>query len=192
MRKNKHSWYNDRCEGAKKIRDAARKRWRKQRMEINREKYRETRNDHVRIKMEEGVQFEKDNDELKLFYRHIRGKMMNREVIEELEKDGITYKTAQEMSEIMNYIFKAVFCVEEEFTEPRGEVGVSGSKELQVERKEIRRILEKLDIRKAMRPDGISNWTLKECRDEVVEISGLLLMPHLWKGQCQRSGKEPI
>ena len=51
---------------------------------------------------------------------------MNRKVIEELEKDRITYKIPQVMSEIMNQSFKTVFCVEEHFTEPRGKVGVSG------------------------------------------------------------------
>ena len=76
------------------------------------------------------------------------------EVIKELENDGITYENAQKINEIMNQSFKIVFCVEEEFTEPVGEVGVSGLKEVQVERKEIERILEKLDIRKTMRPDG--------------------------------------
>ena len=67
------------------------------------------------------------------------------------------------MSEIMNQSFKTVFYVEEEFTKPRGEVEVSGLKEVQVKRKEIKKILEKLDIRKAMGLDGVSNLTLKEC-----------------------------
>ena len=127
VKKSKHS----RCAGTKKIRDAAWKRWRRQHTESNRERYREARNDYVRMRREEEIQFEKDivdkcKDELKLFYRHIGGKKMNREVIKELEKDGITCKTAQELSEIMNQNFKTVFCVEEHFTEPRGKVGVSG------------------------------------------------------------------
>ena len=93
--------------------------------------HREARNYYVRLRREEEVQFEKDivnkcKDEPKPFYRHIRGKMINREVIEELGKDGITYRTAQEMSEIMNQSLKTVFCMEEEFSEPRSELGVSG------------------------------------------------------------------
>ena len=43
VRKSKHSWYNARCAGAKKIRDAAWKRWRKQHTESNRE----ARNDYL-------------------------------------------------------------------------------------------------------------------------------------------------
>ena len=35
VRKSKHSWYNARCAGVKKIRDAAWKRWRKKRTECN-------------------------------------------------------------------------------------------------------------------------------------------------------------
>ena len=59
--------------------------------------------------------------------------------------------------------------MEEEFTELRGDMGVSGLKEVQVGRSEIKRILEKLDIRKAMGSDAVSNWILKECREELVE-----------------------
>ena len=131
MKKSKYNWYNARCAGAKKIRDAVWERWRKQCTESNREQYREAGNDYLRIRREEEIKFEKDivdkcKDEPKFFYRHIRGKMTNREVIEELDKDGTTYKTAQEMSEIMNQSFKTVFCMEEEFSEPRSELGVSG------------------------------------------------------------------
>ena len=94
------------------------------------------------------------------------------------------------MNEIMNQGFKTVFCVEEAFTEPRGDVGVSGLKEVQVERKEIKIILEKLDIKKAMGLDGVLNWTLKECSKELVEsvwdvintsfMEGIV--PKKWKG----------
>ena len=113
VRKKKHSWYNARCAEAKKIRDAAWKRWRKQHTENDGEQYRGAGNDYVRIRREEEIQFEKDlmrkcKDEHKIFYRYIRGKMTNREVIEELDKDGTTYKTAQEMSEIMNQSFKTI------------------------------------------------------------------------------------
>ena len=59
VKKSKHNWYNARCAGAKKIRDAAWKRWRKQHTEINREQYREARNDCVRIRREEEIQFKK-------------------------------------------------------------------------------------------------------------------------------------
>ena len=138
----------------------------------------------------------KCKDEPKLFYRHIRGKMTNREVIKELAKDRITYKTAQEMSEKMNQSFKTVFCMEKEFTEPRGEVGVSGLKEVQVEKKELRRILEKLDIKKAMRPYGVSNWILKEYREELVEfvcdVIGISLMERTVPKEWKRARTVPI
>ena len=51
-------------------------------------------------------------DKTKLFYRHIRDKMTNRQVIEELENDGTIYKTAQEMSELLKQSFKHLFCLE--------------------------------------------------------------------------------
>lgn len=41
--------------------------------------------------------------------------------------------------------------------------------EVKVEKQEIGKLLEKLDSRKAMRPDGVSNLALKECRKRLVE-----------------------
>ena len=41
-----------------------------------------------------------------------------------------------------------------------------------MQRQEIDKLLEKLDARKAMGPDGVSSWTLKECREQLVE--------HIW------------
>ena len=74
--------------------------------------------------------------------------------------------------------------MEEEFTEPRGDMGVSGLKEVQVERKEIKRMLEKLDILKAMRLDGVLYWILKECREELGEPVWGIISTSLMKGQC--------
>ena len=79
--------------------------------------------------------------------------------------------------------------MEEEFTEPRGEVGVSGLKEVQVERKEMKRIFEKLDIRKAMGPDGVSKWILKECREELVEPVWDIISTSLMEGAVPKEWK---
>ena len=87
----------------------------------------EARNEYVRIRREDEIRFEKDivekcKEEPKLFYRHIKGKMTNRETIDKLEKGGKKYEKVEEMSEVMNENFKSVFSVEEEFVESREEV----------------------------------------------------------------------
>ena len=86
----------------------------KQRNEIHREQYKEARNEYIRIRREEERVFEKDvvekcENEPKLFYRYINGKMTGKETIDKLTKEGRVYQTAEEMSELMNESFRSVF-----------------------------------------------------------------------------------
>lgn len=60
------------------------------------------------IKYEKNV-VEKCKEEVELFYKHTKGKMMNRETINNIKKDGRKYEYAEEMSEIINESFKSVF-----------------------------------------------------------------------------------
>ena len=117
--------------------------------------------------------FEKDVEkcekEPKLFYRYINGKMTSKETIDKLTKEGRVYQTVEEMSELMNVSFRFVFSVEMDFTKPYSEVQQKGMQEVLVQRQEIDKLLEKLVARKAMGPDGVSSWTLKECREQLVE-----------------------
>ena len=69
----------------------------------------------------------------------------------------------------MNESFRSVFSVEMDFTEPCSEIQQRRMQEVSVQRQEIDKLLEKLDARKAMGPDGVSSWTLKECREQLVE-----------------------
>ena len=76
------------------------------------------------------------------------------------------------MSELMNECFRSVFSVEMDFTEPYSETVQQRGRGMQrvlVQRQEIDKLLEKLDARKAMGPDGVSSWALKECREQLVE-----------------------
>ena len=82
--------------------------------------------------------------------------MTNRETIEKLEKGGKKYEKA-EMSEVMNESFKLEFSVEEKFVEPREEVRRVGLQEVKMEKHENGKLLEKLDVRKAMGPVEVSN-----------------------------------
>ena len=61
---------------------------------------------------------EKCENEPKLFFKYINGKMKSTETIDKIVKGGKTYQAAEELSEIMNESFKQVFTEEEAFTEP--------------------------------------------------------------------------
>ena len=60
----------------------------------------------------------------------------------------------------MNESFRSVFSVKMDFTEPYSEAQQKEMQEVSVQRQEIDKLLEKLDARKAMGPDGVSSWTL--------------------------------
>ncbi|MPC57590.1 hypothetical protein E2C01_051573 [Portunus trituberculatus] len=67
--------------------DKAWKKLKKQRNESNRQQYKDARNEYIRVRREEERNFEKDvvqksEDEPKLFYKYINGKMKNMETIE--------------------------------------------------------------------------------------------------------------
>ena len=87
---------------------------------------------------------EKCEKEPKLFYRYINGKMTSKEAIDKLAKGGRVYQTAEKMSEPMIESFRCVQCK-------------NGLYRVSVQRQEIGKLLQKLDARKAMGPDGVSN-----------------------------------
>ena len=169
------------------------------------------RNEYVRVRREEEIKFEKDvvekcNDNPKLFYRYVNDKMTSKEEIVTLIKGHKIYDKEEEMTELMNESFKSVFNKDEEFVEPNKERRQMGLCEIKVERREIMELMEKLDVRKSMGPDEVSNWTLKECREQLVEpiwdvINSSLIegcVPEEWKRAnivpIHKSGKktEPL
>ena len=38
-----------------------------------------------------------------------------------------------------------------------------------VQKQDVGRLLGNLDVRKAMGPDGVSDWTLKECKEQLIQ-----------------------
>ena len=159
---------------AKKDKNVAWRKLRKQRNERNRKQYIEARNEYVKIRREEERRFERDivkrcEEEPKLFYKYINGKMISKETIDKLIKGDKTYETAEEMSELMNDSFRSVFTLEGTFTEPSIQPQQEGLGNVVVQKQKIYKLLEKLDVRKAMGPDGVSAWTLRECREQLVE-----------------------
>ena len=145
VRESKHAWYNARCATAKKEKNAAWRKLRKHRNERNRKQYNEARNEYVRIRREEERRFEMDivkrcEEEPRLFYKYINGKMKSKETIDKLIKGNMVHETTKEMSEIMNENFKSVFTVEETFTEPDIEVQQQGMGNIAVQKQKINKI----------------------------------------------------
>ena len=113
---------------------------------------------------------EKCGNEPKLFYKYINGKMKMKckETIDKIVKGERTYQTAKELSEVMNESFKSVFTVEGAFIEPNTIEAQEGLMEVVVQKQDVDRLLRNLDVRKAMGPDEVSSWTLKECKEQLI------------------------
>ncbi|MPC78159.1 hypothetical protein E2C01_072641 [Portunus trituberculatus] len=62
-----------------------------------------------------------------------------------------------------------LFSEEEEFTEPNRTLRCRGLQEIIVHKEDTGRLLDNLDVRKGMGPDGVSGWALKECKDHLLE-----------------------
>ncbi|MPC63204.1 hypothetical protein E2C01_057298 [Portunus trituberculatus] len=92
--------------------------------------------------------------------------MTNRETITKLIKENNRYETPEEMSELMNESFKSVFNEEGDFIEPNNQATQKELRNIVVHKQRISKLLEGVDVRKAMGPDGVSGWTLRECRDQ--------------------------
>ncbi len=194
VKENKKVWFNEKCAEAKKKKERAWKKMRKQWNEINREEYRTARNDYVKIRREEERNFERDlvgkcKEEPKLFYRYVNGKIKHRDTITKLKKNGEIYETTQEMAEILNKSFKSVFTRETVFASLGDEEQQKGIANIQVERKEIKRLLEELDTRKAMGPDEVNGWILKECREELEEPIWEIINSSLKEGKVPKEWK---
>ncbi|MPC58794.1 hypothetical protein E2C01_052803 [Portunus trituberculatus] len=69
----------------------------------------------------------------------------------------------------MNESFKTVFTVERNFTEPNRTLHCRGLQEIIAHKEDIRRLLDNLDVRKAMELDGASGWVLKECKKQLLD-----------------------
>ena len=98
-------------------------------------------------------------------------------------------ETPAEMSELMNESFQSVFTREIDFTAPRMSKQNVDMQEIQVERQEIKDLLEKIDTRKAMGPDGVNGWILKECREQLEEPIWDIITSSLKEGKVPKEWK---
>lgn len=170
-------WFNNRCRVAKERRNRAWNKWRKRRNQRRWQDYINERNEYVKIRREERRNYERDvintcRDKPKLFYRYVNGKLKSKHEIEKLYKDGIEYSEEQDLVEIMSEHFQTVYTRENEHIEAVPQTApTQPMREFEVSQWELMKQLKDLDVRKSHGPDGVSNWILKECREELV--SGL-------------------
>ena len=167
-------WYNARCTNARKCKMKKWNKWREVKSDENWRHYVEARNKSVRINREERYNYEKRimdkcKSDPKMFYRHVNFKMKKREGISSLEVEGVVYDKAGEMSEVMNKCFQKVFTEEGEFERPRENLEMGVLREVGVHKSEVGKLMEDLDANKAPGPDGVSNWILKECKEQLVD-----------------------
>ena len=81
--------------------------------------------------------------------------MKNRDEVQKIIVDGVTYDNVSEIVEMMNNSFQKVFTEESEFEGIALALGAEGRRRLesiQTSAPEIRKLLEELDARKAVGP----------------------------------------
>ena len=133
---------------------------------------------------------DKCKDQPKLFYRFINGKLKMKEDIIRIRDGGEVVEDPDAMAEVFNKNFQSVFTTEQNFGEEivgqrnrEGMLGFVSSLE------EIKDILEKLDVRKAMGPDGVSNWILKECSSQLAGVTQNIINTTLSRGEVPKDWK---
>ena len=88
--------------------------------------------------------------------------------MEKLREGNIEYIEDQEMAEIMSEQFNEVFTRENNRYEEIGrERNSPPMRDVVITHQDIDQQIENLDVRKAHGPDNISNWILKECKEEL-------------------------
>ena len=187
-------WFNDRCKAARQRKMDAWKRWRRKRDNNNWREYVVARNECVDVMRIEKRSYEKDimvkcKSTPRLLYRHINGKLKRREGIESLIVDGEVYDEAEEMAEVMNKCFQTVFTEEEEIVLEDGDLEENMLTEIEFGHGEVMKLMEGLDVNKAPGPDGVSNWILKECKDQLADKIYRLVSSSLEQGKVPRDWK---
>ena len=171
--KGKNDWFNMRCRDARKRKEEAWRRWNRTKRVNQWKVYKQERNEYIRICREERSNFERDivtksKDQPKLLYRYINGRLKQQEGVQRLNVNGEVHADEVVMAEIMNEYFQGVFTRESDFEEPNGP-RLTGPylNNIAFTVKDVTSEMEKLDVRKSQGPDGVSNWVLKECNEQL-------------------------
>ena len=194
-RKNHKKWFNQRCARSKDHKDLMWIRYKRHGSDAARTRFNEARNIHTRIIREAEKNFEKDiieksEKEPKLFYDYIKSKTKKKEHILTIIDEGITYDNDKDMSKILNKKFQSVFTKEPSFDtnqeapKPKQKLG-----EIKLTKKKILKVLKNLDKSKAMGPDEVSPWILKECAEELSEPILMIFKNTLQQGKLPKIWK---
>ena len=173
--KGKNVWFNDRCRFAKEERDKKWRRLRRRRTERTIEDYHRARNRYTEIRREEEANYEKNivdkyDSDPKIFYKYINGKTKIKNAIQRLKVDGKILEDEQDMAHILNDQFKSVFVKDDEFWGDVSNRDVHQGPKLNsivIDRMEVQKKLQSLDVNKAMGPDQMSGWVIKNCAEEL-------------------------
>lgn len=93
-------------------------------------------------------------------YKFINNRVEVRDSTERLEVDGKIYEGAKDSIEIMK-CFQTVFAEEPALKEPEVEVERECMEDIKLEKQEVLTLMEEIDARKSMGPDGVTGWILK-------------------------------
>ena len=186
-------WFNRKCLMARNEKRRTWSRWRKERSERRWNDYVNARNESVKIIREEKRNYEKDimekcQSDPRLFYKHVNARKKKGEGITKLVVDGQEYTEVRSMAEVMNERFQSVFTEEEIFNLEDGDFGDSDL-EVVIERERVLELMKDLNPNKAPGPDGISNWILKECSNQLVDKIQSLIQLSLLKGELPKDWK---
>ena len=96
--------------------------------------------------------------------------MKNKQSIDRLRVENILYDDAQSQAEIMNTCFQSVFTRETSFEGQGARRRCNGLREFHVDVQEVKEIMKDLDVSKALGPDGVSNWIMKECNEQLADV----------------------
>ena len=193
---NNKKWFNSRCARARANKELLWKRYKNHPSDGALERYKEARNSYTRETREIVKSFEKDiidksEKEPKLFYNYINSKTKKKEQILTITDEGITYDNEKDMSEILNKKFQSVFTKEPSFDENQeAPIPKQKLRGIKMTKERVLKALKSLDKNKAMGPDGISPWILKECAEELCEPLFMIFTNSLQQGKLPKIWKK--
>ena len=126
-----------------------------------------------------------------MFYNYINNKTKKKEQILTITDEGVTYDTEKDMSEVLNKKFQSVFTKEPNFDAnqeaPTPKQKLRGIK---LAKERVLKALKSLDKSKAMGPDEISPWILKECAEELCQPIFMIFTNSLQQGKLPKIWKK--
>ena len=193
--KDNKKWFNDKCRKERTIKQLLWRRFRRHSTQAAYERYKVGRDKYTQVMREAKKDFEKDiiskcEDQPKLFYNYINSKTKSKTQIIAIKENETVFTKEKDMCEILNKKFKSVFTHDEHNDIEEGPTILRQSLEhITLKREDIMNLLLSLDKRKATGPDGISNWILKECAEQICEPLLIIFsnslrqgkIPKLWK-----------